>query len=299
MKRFIVITTILLLVLSACSKESKNDTDANDLVAYKDDSGGTVMVPKHPERIVVHANSYAGYTLALGVTPVGLSDFAMKNDYFADYIKDVTNIGDKPLEAILELKPDLIIAFTTTPDLEELEKIAPTVVYEPVKRDFKEQLVEIGKLIGKEEEADKWIADWNAKIEADKKNVQEKIGSSTISILGVGDKEVIAYGNRYSRGGEIIYDELELTAPEAVQKYAIEGQGYAALSLEKLNEYAGDYIFIEDNANFRETEKTAIWQGLEAVKQNRVFMIDETNDYFNDPISLEAQRKSIVESLMQ
>ncbi|WP_212974071.1 hypothetical protein [Bacillus sp. J14TS2] len=66
----------------------------------------------------------------------------------------------------------------------------------------------------------------------------------------------------------------------------------------KLDEYAGDCILIKADNGFRETDKTAIWQGLEAKKHYRVF-IDETSGYFNDPISLEAGHKYIVEDLLE
>ena len=46
------------------------------------------------------------------------------------------------------------------------------------------------------------------------------------------DKEVYAYGATYGRGGEILYGELGLKAPELIQKEAIDGAGWTSLSLE-------------------------------------------------------------------
>ena len=56
-------------------------------------------------------------------------------------------------------------------------------------------------------------------------------------------KEIYAYGHNFGRGGEVIYEELQLKAPEFIQKEAIDsGKGWTSLSREMLPEYAGDYI---------------------------------------------------------
>lgn len=246
------------------------------------------------------ADSYAGYPLALGIKPVGLSEFALSNQSFKGMVDGIENIGDdESAEKILELSPDLIITFSSSENLENLEKIAPTIAIQYKDKNFKEQLREFGEILGKQEEAEEWIANWDKKIAEYKPLVQEQVGDRTVSILGIAEKEIYAYGDSYGRGGEILYGEFQLKAPDLIQKQAIDGEGWTSLSLETLSDYAGDYIFMEDNANFKKTAESTLWKELPAVKDNRVFTINENDSFFNDPISLDKQLDFIVEKLIE
>ncbi|WP_126428552.1 iron-hydroxamate ABC transporter substrate-binding protein [Brevibacillus marinus] len=268
-------------------------------------ANGEVRIPQHPERVVVLADSYVGYFLALGIKPVGVTDNALQNPYFQGLTDGIVNLGDgKSVEQILELQPDLIVTFSGEENLEKLEKIAPTVAIEYGKVDYREQLREFGRMTGREEQANAWIAEWDRKLAEQKPKVVAAVGEQTVSILSPYAKGIYAYGHNYGRGGEIIYGEFQLKAPELVQKEAIDsGQGWASLSLERLPDYAGDYIFTcrwaGDDADPSVVYDSSIWKGLPAVKNNRVFQLDPTAAYFNDPVSLEKHLEFIVEKLTQ
>ena len=58
-------------------------------------------------------------------------------------------------------------------------------------------------------------------------------------------KDIYVFGKDFGRGGSIIYDKLGLKATKLTQEKAInQGPGYASISLEKLPDFAGDYIFM-------------------------------------------------------
>lgn len=89
-----------------------------------------------------------------------------------------------------------------------------------------------------------------------------------------------------------------------MQKEAIDnGAGFANLSLEKLPEYAGDYIFTSpwtgDTSDSSVVYDSSIWQGLPAVQNDRVIAFETDYSNYNDPIALEAQLIFIVESLIK
>ncbi|WP_139992344.1 ABC transporter substrate-binding protein [Paenibacillus paridis] len=110
-------------------------------------------------------------------------------------------------------------------------------------------------------------------------------------------------GNKGGRGGEIIHGDLGLKAPPIIQEKLIDGEEFgAALTLELLPEYAGDYIFTSnwgwDDGNPDVVYGSKLWESLPAVKNNQVYFIDAKGSYFNDPISLEAQLEFIVESFL-
>ncbi|WP_289370599.1 ABC transporter substrate-binding protein [Paenibacillus silvae] len=261
---------------------------------------GEVKIPKNPQRVVMVAGAFTGHLLALGIKPVGAGDESF-NSYTEGKLDDVVNIGnDVPYEKIMELQPDLIVVWNDAETIEKLSKIAPTVAVE-YGVPFRKQLIEFGKMTGREEQAKAWIADWDAKIAKYKPLVRKAVGDRTVSIFDSGSaKEFYAYGS-FGRGGDIIYGEFDLKAPPIIQKEAIDsGKGWAKLSLELLPQYAGDYIFISgwtgDESAAPIFEGT-IWESLPAVRNQHVYREDSRGFVFSDPISLEVQLEFVVKSL--
>ncbi|UOK62368.1 ABC transporter substrate-binding protein [Paenibacillus sp. OVF10] len=246
------------------------------------------------------AGAFTGHLLALGLKPVGTGDESF-NSYTEGKLDDVVNIGnDVPYEKIMELQPDLIVVWNDPETIEKLSKIAPTVAVE-YGIPLREQLMDFGKMTGREEQAKAWIAEWDAKIAEYKPLVEQAVGDRTVSIFDTGSaKEFYAYGS-FGRGGDIIYGEFGLKAPPIIQKEAIDsGKGWAKLSLELLPQYAGDYIFISGWTGDESGDSVfegPIWDNLPAVQNNHVYREESRGFVFSDPISLEAQLKFVVDSL--
>ncbi|WP_141504333.1 AraC family transcriptional regulator [Paenibacillus luteus] len=276
-----------------------NTTGSSEMVTYSA-VNGDVQIPKNPQRIVMVAGAFTGHLLALGLKPVGTGDESFTS-YTEGKLDDVANIGnDVPYEKIMELQPDLIVVWNDAETIEKLSKIAPTVAVE-YGIPLREQLMDFGKMTGREEQAKAWIAEWDAKIAEYKPIVKRAVGDRTVSIFDSGSaKEFYAYGS-FGRGGDIIYEEFGLKAPPIIQKEAIDsGQGWAKLSLELLPEYAGDYIFISGwtgDENAAPVFEGSIWDKLPAVQNNHVYREDSRGFVFSDPISLEAQLTFVVDSL--
>lgn len=270
------------------------------------DSAGEVVIPVQPERIVDLTGSAIGNLLLLGVKPVAAINDSMQSPFHEGLLDGIENIGDGTnLEKLLELNPDLIIAynFMTDQQYEQLKQIAPVVrlTYGALKP--AELLVEFGKLTGKEVEAQAWVERWNAQIAEVKPQVVAAVGDKTVSILQPHAKGIYAWGDKGGRGGEIIYGEFGLNAPELIREALIDGPGFGKdLSLEQVGEYAGDYIFTssfgwgEDESDT--VYSSSLWSSLDAVKNQRVYYIHPQGYFYNDPISLEAQLEFIVSSLL-
>lgn len=290
---------VAIFALAACGNKKEEEKSSSDKVEMVDYTAknGTISIPKNPKRVVITADSFAGYALQLGIKPVGLSSFALSNKYFGDRIDGIVDVGgEESPEKIMSLKPDLIISFAQSENLDKLEKIAPTLAILPKETTFKEEMTEFGKIFNKEEEAAQWISEWDKKVAKYKPQVQKVVGDQTVALLGVYGKDAYVYGDNFSRGGEIIYGEFDLAMPEIVKKETSKGKGYASFSVEKLPEFAGDYIFAESGDDkFSKTKQTGLWKTLPAVKNNRVFEIDETDAYFSDPVSLDQQLEEIVD----
>ncbi|OWR29961.1 hypothetical protein CDO73_12855 [Saccharibacillus sp. O23] len=317
------------LVLSACSGTGNNTTSSGTAGAaagaeknvsaenaggeasqaatrvYKD-STGDVTVPAEPKRIVDLTGSSIGDLLALGVKPVAAIRDSLQNPYHEGLVDGVADLGSKPTaEVVLAQNPDLIIAFDyiEPSDYEQLRKIAPVVRLKYGALPPQELLTEFGKITGKEAQAQEWIEKWNAKIAEVKPKIQAVVGDRTVSILQPYAKGIYAWGNKGGRGGEILYDDLGLKAPDIIRETLIEGDGFGGdLSLEKLPDYAGDYIFTSnwgwDDGDANVVYDSPVWKSLDAVKNDRVFWIDPKGSFYNDPISLEAQLELIEKSFL-
>ncbi|MGG4498934.1 iron-hydroxamate ABC transporter substrate-binding protein [Brevibacillus reuszeri] len=256
---------------------------------------GDIEIPDHPNRIV--ADQYLGSFIALGVIPIGAPGLHRQNPYLAEALKAVEDTGDVTgsLEKVVELQPDLIVTGDTQNRYESLSKIAPTISipYGNLKNAH-EELTYFGKLLGREKEAEAWLADYDQRIAAAKEKVKKVIPeNATFSILESAEKNTYAYGENFGRGGQAVYQALGLKPPAAVAKDIFEKQ-WAELSNELLPKYAGDYIILTSNDRTIEDLKAdPIWSTFDAVKNNRVYIWKEERSWYYDPIAVLSQTEEI------
>src|SRR5690625_5675029 len=164
----------------------------------------------------------------------------MDNPNFADELVDAQEVSDDSLEKIIELDPDLIIGLSTIKNVDKLNEIAPTVTFTYGKVDYLQQHIEIGKVLNKEKEATLWVEDFKQRAKELGEEVKEEIGEdTTVSVIEDYDKQLYVFGDNWGRGTEILYQEMGLKMPKSVEEMALK-EGYYALSLEVLPEYAGE-----------------------------------------------------------
>jgi len=313
-KIYIPILAALILLLSACGNstnqpagnQAPNETSKPDTTAPSDKSGtityqsesGPVEVPADPKRVIV-LSSYAGNVMSLGVNLVGVDSWSKMNPRFEDTLKDVQEVSDESLEKIIELDPDLIIGLSSIKNIDKLKEIAPTVTYTYGKVDYLTQHLEIGKLLNKEKEATAWVDDFKQRAQKSGTNIKAKIGeNATVSVIENFDKQIYVFGDNWGRGTEILYQEMKLGMPDKVKEMALK-DGYYALSLEVLPEYAGDYvIFSKNNETDNSFQLTDTYKNIPAVKNNRIFEANAKEFYFNDPITLDYQLEFFIKHFL-
>ena len=94
--------------------------------------GGTLTLDKTPERIIALNWAATEALLLLGVTPVGVADrdgydYWVKKPALPDQVPNIGTRVAPSLEAIAELKPDLIVTSAEmAPAADLLKRIAPT-----------------------------------------------------------------------------------------------------------------------------------------------------------------------------
>ncbi|MBK3495716.1 ABC transporter substrate-binding protein [Viridibacillus sp. YIM B01967] len=295
----IVVSLFLLIVLflSACGKTNTDKTTkSSDVKADKTTKtistvNGEIEIPTQPKRIV--AEEYLGSLIALDVIPVGAPELTLKNYYFKDKLKGVSDTGvyGKPsAENILAMNPDLIITGNNE-SYKILSKIAPTIVvpYGDLKNAH-EELTYFGKLLNKEDEAKDWLETYDEQIADAKAKVDAAIKvDKSFSIMEDAGKVTYVYGDNFGRGGQAIYQAFGRKPPKSIAEKIMKKQ-WAELSEEMIPEYAGDYIIMTSNGRTVEDfKKNPIWGSLEAVKNDHLYIWPEERSWYYDPIATLAQ----------
>ncbi|KAF6616435.1 iron complex transport system substrate-binding protein [Paenibacillus jamilae] len=302
----------LMVVLAACgntaSSNQTNEKSGTDTLngqsksvatrEYVDATGKKISIPANPQRVVT--TQYLDAMLALGVKPVGAASHVLEGDYLKGKIDGIADIGNPTnVEKVLELQPDLIIATEdTSPEVrEQLEKIAPTVAVSFGDGDVFKQLRDVAAVLGKDKEADQWIASFDKKAEEGRKKMAGKFKKDeTITIYMTYGKDVLrVYGAR--NVGHVIYRSLELNPPEYIrQKLAKDPKYnfvYDSISMEKLPELSGDRIImlVYDEATkdgmLKEIEQSALWRNLPAVKNHKVYFIKADPWFTYSPLAID------------
>ncbi len=302
-KKLIPFILLLVLIISACGNKTTGTSggetkkEEESTITYESENG-PIEVPAEPQRVVALTN--AGYVLKLGVNLVGVDSWSMTNPRYADELKDVEVVSEENIEKIAELQPDLIIAASTTKNIDKLGKIAPTVTYTYNKVDYLTQHLEIGKLLNKEKEAQAWIDDFKARAKAAGEEIKAKIGEdATVTVLESYDKSMYILGDSWGRGTEILYQAMGLKMPEKVKEMT-EKEGYYTLSSEVLPEYVGDYLVISKyNDQDNSYQETDVYKEIPAVKNNHVLEANAYEFIFNDPISLDYQLDFFKENFLK
>jgi len=331
-KNKVAIMTVLMclsLMLSACSSlaqtTSSRSSQASEQQTTEDKQAaaevktrtvstprGDVEVPLEPKRVA--ADQYMGYLLKLGIIPVGVRTLMLNESWIKqsgipeETLKGIADLGDKfpmNLEKLVDLQPDLIIG-SVAEHIDQYEKIG-TTVFLPYWVELStagplDKFRSISEIFGKQEEAEKWIAEYQTKVEKARKQIKGVIKpGETVSVVQISEKAVFvlaAKGGNY--GSTTIYEMLKLPPT----KNALEmKEGFESISLEALPEYLGDHVFIY-NSSKEVTEgflNSAIWKTTKAAKKGQFYIYGNMyNDEFlmEDPYSLELQLSTIVDLLL-
>jgi iron complex transport system substrate-binding protein len=247
---------------------------------------GETEVPASPQRVVVLTNEGTEALLALGVKPVGAVK-SWTGDPWYDHIKDkmegVTVVGDESqpnLELIASLKPDLIIGNKMRQEkiYSQLSAIAPTIESETLRGEWKNNFKLYAEAIGKKEEGDKLVADFDARIEDFKSKAGDKL-KETVSVIRFMAGKVRVYNQDTFTG--IIFNQIGI----ARNPMTLNSKDAFAeeITKERLPETDSDRLFYftyetgDGKATELEKEWTndPLWKSLRAVKNGKVYRVDD------------------------
>lgn len=288
---FMLCIVMLMVMIAGCSKEEKKEMNTaakgKDSYVIKHAMGETT-IKGTPKRVVVLTNEGAEALLSVGVTPVGSTKPRAGDEWYphlAKELKDTKVVGterDVNLEAIMKLKPDLIIGNKMRHEkvYEQLKEIAPTVYAETLRGDWKENFTLYTKAVNKEKEGNKALDDYKKRIEGLKEKLGDKVDSK-VSIIRFVPGDVRIYQKNSFSG--VVLNDIGFKRPPLQDKddFAIKG-----VTKEQIPDMDGDYLFYftsdkdtdktnEGNTIAKEWTEDPLFKQLQASKNEKVFEVDE------------------------
>ncbi|MBA9086042.1 iron complex transport system substrate-binding protein [Fontibacillus solani] len=263
---------------TAENNKQEETTATEQTVTYL---GNDYVLPAQVNNIVAASLESMEDAAILGVKPVGVLAIADAiPTYLATDLEGAALIGDKFApnnEAILALDPDVILGTSKFGEdvAGQLNKIQTMIPYSHISTNWKENLLLLGQVSGKSADAEKIIADYDAKAAEAKTKIGESLKDKKVLVIRIRQGSMCVYPAGVYLN-PVIYEDLGATIPEVITKT----EAQAELSLEALAEINPDYIFLQfeasentDNATaLDDLQKNPIFQSVEAAKNNHVFV---------------------------
>jgi iron complex transport system substrate-binding protein len=268
----VVLLSLLVSMTIGCQAEFTPGT-------YTDDMGREVTINEVPQRIVSHVPSITEMLFALGVGErvVGVSDYCDYPEEAASKTS-VGNYFNPSIENIVALEPDLVLTDGHSEGIKQLDELEPPINYmviDPKDIDgvFKD-LELLGKVTGSEGEAEELI-----------ESMQDSIANVLALVEGAPRPKVL-----------FIIDATDLTFPWTAgqgsfidafitmaggENVAAQAEGaWVQLSIEEIVNIDPEIIILpaKHGTAFTSPEtlmEHAVWQGTTAVKEGKIFIIDD------------------------
>ncbi|MCA1065027.1 iron-siderophore ABC transporter substrate-binding protein [Rossellomorea sp. AcN35-11] len=279
-----------LLFLAACgNKEEKDETagkeDQKKETYSVEHAMGTTEIEGTPEKVVILTNEGTEALLSMDVTPVGAVQSWTGDpwyDHIADDMKDVEVVGTESelnMEAIAKLQPDLIIGnkMRQEEQYNQLKDIAPTVMAETLRGNWKENFELYSEALNKEEKGKEVLAEYDQRIDDLKGKLGDQLNQEVSMVRFLAGDVRIYHKDSFSG---VILDQLGFARPEGqdVDDFAEKG-----VTKERIPAMDGDVLFYftyetgdgEANKLAEEWLNDPLFQNLEVAKQDKVYEVSD------------------------
>ena len=289
----LVVSCLAAMMLVGCGTNSGSNNDkSSEKKVTVTDVRGEVEIPANPERIVdLSGNSdilsILGYKV-VGTANSDAYDYTKFPTYLEETLKGAEILGysmqdTMDVEAVMNLNPDLIVISTVQEKMyDQLSEIAPTVIIQLEALNWKDDVKAFAKVFNKEDVANKWLADYEAKAKKAGDKIKAEYGENTtyLSFLASGGQFFIFDGAGF---GSVLYEDMGLAKPEGMPEQS--DISLPVVTYEGLASIKSDYIFlISTPEDLKQLESNAIWNSLPAVKEGKVVVL-ESSPYFNQGYS--------------
>ncbi len=284
---FFMVLCVIILLAVGCAQKGESGAAASQVRAT-DARGVEIVLPRHAERVVVLFEPFVDemYMLGAGDKLVGIPQQVYQNSSSYYYLSQLDpRIAKKSIatptfggrsthvEKVISLQADLAIVYEydieTIAQLEGLD-IPVFVVSSKDKAHIYDELINVGKLIGKKERAEDIVNYVN--------NAIEKIGSEVETV-----KKSVYYGwskgRVFSTSGRGSLVDLAIQVAGAVNACPLEMEA-PNVSAESIYKWNPDMIVLW-NSDVEDVYRLAELAALPAVVNKQVFAMEPT--FFFDP----------------
>ncbi len=268
----IILLSLLVNIIGGCHSQFQPGT-------FVDDAGREVTINEIPQKIVSHVPSITEtlFALGLGERVVGVSDYC---DYpeAAKSKPSVGNYFNPSIERIVALNPDLVLTDGHSEGIKQLDELEPPINYiviDPKDIDgiFKD-IELLGKVTGMEGEADKLNEDMQDTISHILALVEDAPKVKVFYIIDATDPTL-----PWTAGPGSFIDSLITMA--GGENIAAQAQGaWVQFSIEEIVRSDPEIIILPAKHGTAFTSPGTLmgnpaWQGITAVKEGRIFIIDD------------------------
>ena len=276
---------ILIIFFAACGGRQQQAATVDTVT---DDYGRRVAVPASPTRVVSCSPSVTEILFALGAGDllVGRTDFCAFPPE-AETIPSIGGISNLNVERILSMQPDLVISGSMvskkfTDQLDEMGTPIVCIIEKPRFDAVYENILAIGRLVGREHEADSLNGLLRERVIALDSDTLTQSHDNALPkvyyVVGFGPA-----GNFTAGGNTFINDIIRMAGGRNIAE-EVSGWSY---SLEALMKEDPDYIIVrrEDSAAFCSMKP---YNALRAVRQGHVIGMESGTMDLQVPRNIEA-----------
>jgi iron complex transport system substrate-binding protein len=292
------------LLLAGCGGDDESAPAASGSAAAEPEPGalpvtiehkfGSTTVESAPERVVVAGLREQDSLLALGIVPVGTTEWYGEHPG-AIFPWAEEALGDAPRPEVLDftdglefeqiagLRPDLIIAVysgLTKKDYTTLSKIAPTIAQPPGQVDWgsswQDEIVTVGRAVGRPERAEKLRDEAEALLAAAAAEHPEFTGQT--AAVATPYQGIWVYGPQDARSR--LLTDLGYTFPDALRDVGGDEFG-GQLSSEKLDLLdVGTLLWFANPGPAKKVRDSKVYRRLKVRTEGRDVFLPETGDLY-------------------
>jgi iron complex transport system substrate-binding protein len=255
---------------------------------------GEACVPVDPQRVTVLGGSWTlDPVLSLGVKPIAASIFRYGGREYIPGLSDsdlagieIIGLDGQPsVERILMLKPDLVISLDLEPQVyKSISAIAPTVVreFETVRLSFKENLRSLAQILNREEEAERALAQYEEKAGSLRQLLESQSYRPEVSVL------IYVDGNFSIPASDAPFFQALNDLGVRLKPVFLDQSEYIPLSIEVINEYDTDVLFIVDFANKPSSFflQNPMISTLRSARNNRAYVVGADTWWAYGPLGM-------------
>jgi iron complex transport system substrate-binding protein len=315
-KLFLIIT-LSVIFLKGCYTFTAQKTYSSKVKLIKSECRiikhelGESCISLNPQRIIVTDQESLEILVALGLKPIAATTanrVGNKAPILTEKIDGLIDLGKESqpnIEKIVKLHPDLILGFYISPQNYQLfSQIAATVSITYTETGWKETLMQVAKIVDKNQEAEKLLEEYQERIENLRLAFAQNIEKQKISIMRFYTSlQFTQFLNELSFPVGIL-KELNLSIPLAQRQVSSSPNvSYNNVSLERVNLLESDAMFIAldpgSEENFKKYQNSPLWQTLNVVKNKKVYTVNSGYWIFGNILSANAILDDLVKYLLE